>query len=337
MTQPQVSIVMGSYNGARYIERQLNSLVNQTVPPHEILVADDGSTDETMEIVAAIAAKSAVPIRLWRNPENLGYGENFLQTALKATGDLIAYCDQDDIWRPTKLEKCIPEFADPNVVMVVHQAGLIDGEDNNIGGFDQGISESRTVPPLSYDQLKCFYGFSIMIRRDLLAVIPPNLRGTDPMSGAATMAHDRWTTFLANLAGSTREIAEELVDYRQHNDNLCGAPVGRFYLGNASTIRTWSDIYVRAAREQRALLDRIEPEVMVQFPQLDIAAAKALRDAVVKKGEGRDRVYQARGRIGALARIVGNLFNGTYVQVGSGRFMAQRLAKDVLFIGMRRD
>lgn len=99
----KVSIVMCTYNGAKYLAPQLDSILAQTYPLWEILIQDDGSTDATCDIVEDYQKRFPV-IRLIRNPQNLGYNLNFLTAISRATGDYVAISDQDDIWEPTKIE-----------------------------------------------------------------------------------------------------------------------------------------------------------------------------------------------------------------------------------------
>lgn len=99
-----VSIVLCSFNGERFLKEQIESIVCQTYPIHEIIFQDDGSTDRTLEIAQTYADQYPF-IRICRNTENLGFNRNFENALKKATGDFIAIADQDDIWYPQKIEK----------------------------------------------------------------------------------------------------------------------------------------------------------------------------------------------------------------------------------------
>ena len=99
-----ISVVMATYNGAAYVPAQLDSILNQTLPPDEILVVDDVSQDETWAILQDYASRYPT-IRIIRNEKNMGAYANFKQAFKLAKGDLIAPSDQDDIWMPEKLER----------------------------------------------------------------------------------------------------------------------------------------------------------------------------------------------------------------------------------------
>ena len=107
----KVSVIICTYNGASYLAGQLDSLLAQTCPPYELVVQDDGSSDGTWEMLEAFrAAHPGLCIRLFRNPERLGYNRNFLSAVQRASGDFIACCDQDDLWHPEKLEMLAREI-----------------------------------------------------------------------------------------------------------------------------------------------------------------------------------------------------------------------------------
>ncbi len=108
MTLP-ISVVLCSYNGARFIEEQVLSVLAQTYPIQELIVVDDASTDDTCTIIEKLATKDE-RIRLYRNPANLGFSANFEKALLLANADIIAIADQDDYWHPEKLEKMMHQW-----------------------------------------------------------------------------------------------------------------------------------------------------------------------------------------------------------------------------------
>ena len=100
----KVSIVLCTYNGAKYIKEQLDSILSQTYPLYEIIVQDDDSIDETVEILNEYATKNPL-IKVYKNESGHGVNGNFLSAMQRATGDFVAISDQDDIWEPTKIEQ----------------------------------------------------------------------------------------------------------------------------------------------------------------------------------------------------------------------------------------
>src|SRR2546423_9076098 len=100
----KISVAMCTYSGAEFLPAQLESIFAQTRPPDEIVIRDDDSTDETAQILSKFAGESAIPILLNFNKQNYGSVKNFEQAISLCTGDVIALCDQDDVWRRDKLE-----------------------------------------------------------------------------------------------------------------------------------------------------------------------------------------------------------------------------------------
>ena len=99
-----VSVVMATYNGEKFLSEQIDSILAQSYPIHELIVQDDCSVDGTTDIVRRYMAKHSF-IKLFVNERNVGYNENFRRAAMHATGDFVALSDQDDIWFPQKLER----------------------------------------------------------------------------------------------------------------------------------------------------------------------------------------------------------------------------------------
>src|SRR5882672_7797772 len=132
-----VSVVLAAHNGAKYIEEQIGSIAVQTLAPFELIVSDDASTDNTLQVIQNVLSECDFAVKTIRNETALGFRDNFLQACLLAQGDFIAFCDQDDIWHPTKLEKCSEFFEDKRVSLIVHAARLIDENSNQIGMFRQ--------------------------------------------------------------------------------------------------------------------------------------------------------------------------------------------------------
>lgn len=99
----KISVVMCTFNGEKFIEDQLKSILNQTYPIHELIIQDDNSTDGTFSIITEYARQYPY-LKFARNSSGKGINNNFFSAIKKATGDYIAIADQDDIWEPEKLE-----------------------------------------------------------------------------------------------------------------------------------------------------------------------------------------------------------------------------------------
>lgn len=239
---------MATYNGARYIAEQLDSLARQTLKPFELVITDDGSTDQTLYLVEAFAKTAPFPVKIFSNRMRLGYADNFLRASSLCVGDLIAFCDQDDVWLDTKLELCSTEFIDPEVLLCVH-SGELWKDGVQTGVKCPGYDRRQVYPPLTIYPLLSSYGFAMVVRRSLLTITDNGIRVPvdDPM------AHDQWIWFLSSIFGKIVLMPDVLVLYRQHDVNLFGgvAVAPGNALVNIVAVR---DHRIPARRERRAAL-----------------------------------------------------------------------------------
>jgi glycosyltransferase involved in cell wall biosynthesis len=212
---------MATYNGARFIREQLSSIAAQTLLPAELVVTDDGSSDETVRIVRAFADTAPFPVRVHQNADNLGFRGNFMHAVALCTSDVIALCDQDDVWEPHKLERAVAPFAESDVVLAYHEAWLIDADGARMGLARLHGAPART-PALSLFPLNNPYGFSMLFRREFLALSDLWPRSIDNLDSHQRMAHDQWLFFLACALGTIAFIDEPLAGYRQHGANTYG-------------------------------------------------------------------------------------------------------------------
>lgn len=107
-----ISVVIATYNGERFIREQLNSILTQTLLPNEIIVSDDGSTDSTWVILEEYKTRHPSLFHVFRNIGKHGAHNNFKNAFQYVTCDLVAACDQDDIWMPEKLERSVAALTD---------------------------------------------------------------------------------------------------------------------------------------------------------------------------------------------------------------------------------
>lgn len=106
-----LSVAMTTYNGEAFIEKQLESLLNQNRKPDEVVIVDDCSKDATVELINDFIERNQLTgWKLYVNDENLGYKKNFYKSIEKTQGDLIFLCDQDDIWKKDKLARMAAIF-----------------------------------------------------------------------------------------------------------------------------------------------------------------------------------------------------------------------------------
>ena len=130
-----VSVCMGIYNGEKYIEEQLDSILRQTRRAEEVILCDDCSTDRTVEIVRLFIERNGLQEswRLYCNEKNKGYPGNFYYAMGLCAGDVVFLADQDDVWAETKLERmCAVLEEHPEAEVLACKFGLMDGEGERI-------------------------------------------------------------------------------------------------------------------------------------------------------------------------------------------------------------
>ena len=107
----RISVAIATYNGASFLKEQLVSICEQTIKPFEIVISDDNSSDNTIEIINELANNYPdVKFKIIKNIQNIGFAKNFLKAILNTEGDIIFLSDQDDVWMPNKIERFIYAF-----------------------------------------------------------------------------------------------------------------------------------------------------------------------------------------------------------------------------------
>ncbi|TCS71940.1 LmbE family N-acetylglucosaminyl deacetylase [Sulfuritortus calidifontis] len=210
----RISIAMATYNGAKYLQEQLDSLAAQTLLPCELVICDDGSTDATLEIAERFAVRAPFPVRIHRNEKNLGYADNFLKAASLCEGDWIAFCDQDDVWLPHKLETVSRRFN--NDVLLVAHAAIVANKNLAPGwSLELDIKTDSTKRPLQNRLWWVPPGFTQCVAKELTS-LPHDRRPEDYNYPGRMQAHDQWFYFLANSLGNIAYIKEPLAIWRRH-------------------------------------------------------------------------------------------------------------------------
>lgn len=206
---PLVSIAMCTYNGERYLEEQLSSLIEQDYPNLEIIICDDKSTDNTINILGTFEKKYDY-VQVVYNEVNLGFMKNFEKALLACKGDYIALCDQDDVFLPHKISTFMEHIGDFD--LIYSQVKLVDAHLRPFEGRrfpDYNLLEGRCHMSLLF--ANCITGHASMIRRRLLkkALPIPN----------SVKFHDHWLGVVAGANGGVKLHNEVLSLYRDHDNN----------------------------------------------------------------------------------------------------------------------
>ena len=116
-----VSVALATYNGANFLRAQLDSIASQTKTPDELIVTDDCSTDNTVDIVREFAKTVSFPVVVHINEKKVGYTQNFSRALSLCSGDIVFLSDQDDVWLSNKVDNVVNVFnALPKTLLVIH-------------------------------------------------------------------------------------------------------------------------------------------------------------------------------------------------------------------------
>lgn len=215
----RISVAMATYNGAAFLEKQLESILLQSIAVDEVIIADDCSTDNTINIVENFIFMHK--LKSWylvKNKKNKGFSKNFLDTLKKCTGDLIFISDQDDIWNSDKVEIMCGQFIDDQVMAVCSSYNLIDGSDKVIYEKIPNLrsSDIGDIINLSFNDFigaSTVRGCAMCIRKDVIDDIPD-------LDLSNFLGHDWLINILAISKGKNLYIRKQLFSYRIHDNNV---------------------------------------------------------------------------------------------------------------------
>ena len=211
-----ISIAMATYNGECYVREQLDSILVQTIGDWELIVCDDGSTDNTLSILRAYA-KNDSRIKIYQNERNLGFKRNFEKAIDLCQGDYIALCDQDDIWYPNHLEVLYNQIGN-------HSLSIGNSDIVNINNtyLNKRMSDTDGIHFIPEDTKLLLYreffyanpfqGASMLLKKDFaLRCIPiPN----------EVHYHDTWISICACFEDGLIYTYTPITRYRQHGRNV---------------------------------------------------------------------------------------------------------------------
>ena len=227
----KISVAICTYNGAKYIEEQLRSILNQSVPVDEICVGDDCSDDNTIEIIERVRRETGANILITKNKTNLRCNANFESTMSRCTGDIILFSDQDDYWMPNKVKTIVEYFESNSGVDVVFTNGEFMNDEGksftNAKMFDAVALKPSTIRQFYTTglQLEAFImhnratGATMAMRRSFIG----NFSIYDvQLNGRGGIFWDYIIALAAVSQGKLGMIERPLIRYRVHLEQCVG-------------------------------------------------------------------------------------------------------------------
>lgn len=213
MNPQKLVILLSSYNGERYIQQQIESILGQSYQNFTLLIRDDGSSDRTREIVAEFSQNNKNIVSYYG--ENIGVVRSFLellQAAPSGNNEIYLFCDQDDIWLPEKLQMTAAHFScskHPNKMLYCSRLRYVDQNLKSLGlsqppiyvGFKNAVVENIATG--------CTMAFGHCIRERLLEADPDKM-----------IMHDWWAYLVASTFGEVMYDSTPTILYRQHPDTV---------------------------------------------------------------------------------------------------------------------
>ncbi|WP_267222292.1 glycosyltransferase family 2 protein [Dyella silvae] len=314
MSDPRLSIVLCTYNGVAFLPQQLESLLNQTRLPDEIVIGDDSSLDHTWDLLQTFAGRaqsSGVDVKLVRHATNLGYVGNFSAMLQQATGDLLFLSDQDDVWRADKLEVMASRFQQDRSLVLLHSdARLVDEKGDSLRA---GLFESLELSEIERQRVRADAAFDVLLRRNIVTGATAGMRRIvveKALPIPSGWVHDEWLALVASVIGRVDFIDEPLIDYRQHGNNQIGIQK-----------RTWKkrldDLLLPRAKEIGGKVARLggfadHLRTIDPFPAHQLERVKDMQAHLLVR-------EQIRGvRVGRLMSIWREYANGRYRRYDTG-------------------
>lgn len=215
----KISVAMAVYNGERFIEEQIVSIAKQTVRPDEIIICDDGSTDNSELVIKQVCEQNELNFIYIKNEVNLGFNKNFEKAISQCTGDVIFICDQDDVWKNDKIELVMNVFAKHEQIQLVFHDAIIT--DSNLSmiypSFWQHIEFDGVISNLKMELFlrnsNKVQGAAIAIKRNFAIKTMPFLE---------KLFYDQWLAFCGCYNDVIYPLNIQLIKYRQHDKNAVG-------------------------------------------------------------------------------------------------------------------
>ena len=218
-------ILLSTYNGAAFLEELLRSLASQSVTGWRLLVRDDGSADNTMDILKRFQEKNQGRVFILEDNQHLGPKRSFEVLLTKSNAETIMFCDQDDVWMPDKLELQMKIMMDTetsagkDVPVLVHNDMLLCDDRMNI--MADSFWHYQNILPEQMNNISSLLMNNFVTGCTIL--INKALRTSSIPIPEQTLMFDWWLALIAEETGKIISITLPLVKYRQHDNNAIGA------------------------------------------------------------------------------------------------------------------
>ncbi len=323
----KLSVALVAYNRERFLRKQLESIVAQKRLPDELIIGDDCSTDRTAEIISDFAAHAPFPVHCYVNESNHGYSRNLEHAIQLCSGDVIVFCDDDDVCLPEKLRVTEEEFlASPATGLMVSDSTLVDEQLNPLGMTLWGVArfttrEAGTLLENPISTLARHFiiaaGHTIAFRASLKPYIMPFPQKLPPR-----VFCDVWIALVLASVTNIACLSHPLVLHRLHAKQIAGV----------QTIASSRErIGIRSReRERTAQFVSLVEEVISRVSMLDTPLIERNLESLTHWAEHMKMQSQlSRAKRRRLLQIAHALLTGGYHRYSRGVLTA---ARDLLLL-----
>lgn len=207
-----ISIALATCNGSLYLRQQLQSILHQNRQPDQLVISDDASDDNTLQLVRSVLSEASFPLTIRANPERLGAPANFSEALRCSRGDIVALSDQDDVWFPHKLERIEAEFSRrPDLAVLINDAIIAD-------------AALRTAHKTRIQQIRSgLYSLEHHVQGSCTSLRGSLLQHLLPVP-SKLWTHDSWIHSVGHLLGVRAILSEPLQYFRRHGSNESNSP-----------------------------------------------------------------------------------------------------------------
>lgn len=274
------AVAIALYNGEKFVEKQLESLRLQSKQLDQVILCDDGSKDDTVRIVSSYIAVHDLQDR-WQliiNEKNLGYAANFFHAMKQCRTDLIFLCDQDDIWRPDKVQKMAEVMEqNPHITLLSSRHGVIDGQGKPIEGLlAPKEKETFRLDQVTMEDVLRSYrwpGMCMCIRTDYFQSLTPYIDDY-------VIPHDVVLTVCATDSGRFWEYGYIGADHRRHGNNAGNEEHRIWKVLNLQRkleeVDVYNDMLERIVKSKLPLTDGVRQLIQTRL-NLSLARKEALK------------------------------------------------------------
>ncbi|WP_395767510.1 glycosyltransferase family 2 protein [Aquirufa sp.] len=314
------SVALCTFNGAEFLSKQLESIKQQTLPIHEMVVCDDGSSDETLAILERFSKQVPFSVQVHQNPVNLGSSKNFEKCIKLCEGDLIFLCDQDDVWEPQKVEQIVHYLTEhPEHEAVFSNATMIDQ-----AGFPTGKTSFDQIEFTAEIQSIWQAGgsFRILLKGYIvtgaaLAIKKRALKNISPVPNITKeLIHDGWIALNLSINNQIGFINTCLIQYREHSNQQVGF---KSKPARVSLLKR----FTRAREEKLSTLRKkadIANAMLLHFEGLPHVESKIIAALNSREAFYRMRANLPANRLARIVPVIKHALNGSYKEEEGGKW-----------------